>query len=85
MSATCDLMQTYHQYPGQAGQQQLLGAAGLGAASAGLQGSLSLTGNSTIPSRPELFDPLANVDIDKLNAAYLARHQGPLTGSHMHL
>ena len=34
--------------------------------------------------KPELLDPLAAIDIDKLNAAFVQRHLGTLLGSHMH-
>ncbi|KAK9812059.1 hypothetical protein WJX73_001938 [Symbiochloris irregularis] len=68
-------------------QQGLYSGQHLGAAAGTVTGSSSLhahiTGGS-LASPDSLFDPLAALDVDKLNAAYMARHTGPLIGSHMH-
>ena len=37
----------------------------------------------SLPSKDQVFDPLAPIDVDKLNAAFINRHQAALLGSHL--
>ena len=68
----------------QAYQQQALAAAGQGAGSLfGGSGSLQQQLAAAQQQKPEAVDPLASLDIEKLNAAYMQRNQAALLGSHL--
>lgn len=60
---------------------QGFGSAGLGglpgAGAFGSGNGLGLSGGK------DSFDPLAPIDVDKLNAAFISRHQAALLGSHL--
>ena len=61
----------------QAYQQPSAGA--LGAFAAASQAPAPLPGKP----KPEGFDPLGPVDVDKLNSAFIHRHQSALLGAHL--
>ncbi|CAL8466292.1 g5828 [Coccomyxa elongata] len=55
------------------------GSGGLG----GLPGATFGAGLGLPTASKDAFDPLAPIDVDKLNAAFISRHQAALLGSHL--
>ncbi|EIE18010.1 hypothetical protein COCSUDRAFT_31894 [Coccomyxa subellipsoidea C-169] len=55
------------------------GTGGLG----GLPGAGFGAGGMGLSSKENAFDPLAPIDVEKLNAAFISRHQAALLGSHL--
>jgi hypothetical protein len=66
---------------------QAFGSAGLGSLPGASFGSTQAMLGSQLPtslgSKDSGFDPLAPIDVDKLNAAFISRHQAALLGSHL--
>lgn len=58
---------------------QGFGSGGLG----GLPGATFGAGLGLPTASKDAFDPLAPIDVDKLNAAFISRHQAALLGSHL--
>ncbi len=58
---------------------QGFGTGGLG----GLPGAGFGAGGMGLSSKENAFDPLAPIDVEKLNAAFISRHQAALLGSHL--
>ena len=58
---------------------------GAGVGTAGLASMPTASAQiQAVSAKPEIFDPLEPIDVDKLNAAFINRHQGTLLGSHLH-
>lgn len=58
---------------------QGFGSGGLG----GLPGAGFGAAGLGLPSKNSAFGPLAPIDVEKLNAAFISRHQAALLGSHL--